>query len=403
MNDQNQFLVSLLLEDFKARWQELLNTSGEISTWTTIYYSALVITIAWVLGRRNKKGITDLFVSENLISSSLVISLALINVVYILGISIRTYQVQQIGLYLYEVIGRRTFLLTGHQFNEWEYWRREVFQTREHLGDPEKVRSIYYLLMTLLPTGVSGFILSSYLKYERSWRHYLGSLRARLRLLRLASERRQVFSRRVQRRLGDSPNPSIHFLNLFFVFVVIANIAALVITGILIFTINQKWRVAIREQDRIRVLNAPLTRAVLLEASDHLRPLRKLAAASDVDVTIEQYKNLLLEASVVTDEAVLLVPEGPLRNEFEHAIDSFRDAKSAWELSQNSDGYLPTENPRVQAWISKYHLQVDATSLSRLSKESALEAMFSAAREHVGRATSIVKESLEKQEKGLED
>jgi hypothetical protein len=400
MVEQDQFLVSLLMEDFKARWQELLNTSGEISTWTTIYYSALVITIAWVLGRKGKQGIRDLFVSDNIVNASLAISLALVNVVYILGISIRTYQVQQIGLYLYDVVGRRVFLLTGHEFNEWEYWRREAFQSKEHIGEPEKIRSLYYFLMTSLPTGVSAFILGCYLKYERSWRYYVVPLRTRWRSIHMTVRRRSAFLRRVgEYKSAPHLTTAVHFLNGFFVVVVMANVLAVAITAYLILSINQKWKHVIREHEEIKQTGGP-TRRTLLEARSTLKPLWDLAAATEVGVERAQYANLLLEARSQTDQTLLLLPKGSLQEEINLAMDSFLDAKRAWDLSLANGGYLDATDPQVKDWITKYALNFEASNPRRLNPERTLETMWFVARGHLNKATSLIHTSLEKAGEG---
>ncbi len=47
MDDIARAALDVLLEDFKARWQELLNIESEINTWTITYLTALFLTVAW--------------------------------------------------------------------------------------------------------------------------------------------------------------------------------------------------------------------------------------------------------------------------------------------------------------------------------------------------------------------
>jgi hypothetical protein len=54
MDELSKVAIDVLLEDFKARWQELLNIESEINTWAITYITALFLTVAWVLGQKSK-------------------------------------------------------------------------------------------------------------------------------------------------------------------------------------------------------------------------------------------------------------------------------------------------------------------------------------------------------------
>jgi hypothetical protein len=227
-SQENNTAITVLLEDFKARWQELLNTGAEVSTWSTVYYTGLVLTIGWVLGRKSREGVTELFSNDKPIETFLVLSLVLVNAIYILGISVKSYHIQQIALYLYEVVDKRISLLSGVPFNSWEEWRRVAFQSSGSLGRPEDVRTIYYFLMLLLPVGVSASILGMYLKHRKPWRAYWrkGGNQSRKSHIKTAG----------------------HLLNLYFIGVLLINLIAIGLTVYLIVKMNNMWAVRIQER-----------------------------------------------------------------------------------------------------------------------------------------------------------
>jgi hypothetical protein len=128
MDEREKVAVSALLEDFKARWQELLNFENENSRWSTLYVTALMIVISWILNNDHYQSLADLFhKGEN---SYFIISLALINALYTLTMAIKGYQIQQIALYLYVEIGQRVNSITRQPFNSWKDGEERHFNPR---------------------------------------------------------------------------------------------------------------------------------------------------------------------------------------------------------------------------------------------------------------------------------
>jgi hypothetical protein len=164
MDDREKAALSALTEDFKARWQELLNLENENNRWSTLYASALILIIGWMLNNSRYPNIDALLdTGEN---AYLVVSLAFINAIYTLAMTIKGYQIQQIALYLHEEVGQQISKLAGCQFNSWETWRRSRFQSGRRRGRPEWVRVFYYGAMSLLPLAVSLTILILYAVFQ---------------------------------------------------------------------------------------------------------------------------------------------------------------------------------------------------------------------------------------------
>jgi hypothetical protein len=172
MDEREKVAVTSLLEDFKARWQELLNFENENSRWSTLYVTALILVISWILNNDHYQSLSDLFNKGD--NSYFIISLALINALYTLTMALKGYQIQQIALYLYEEIGLRVSSITRQPFNSWERWRREAFQSKERSGRPELIRVIYYPIISALPVAVSSMILVLYFVHEWSRHSWWG-------------------------------------------------------------------------------------------------------------------------------------------------------------------------------------------------------------------------------------
>lgn len=162
--EERKIAVTLYVEDFKARWQELLNFENENNRWTTLYVTALLLVIGWVLNNSGKyMGLSGLYSESD--NAYFIMSIAIVNAVYTFAMAFKGYQIQQIAQYQYKFLGARIFELTDTPFNEWERFRREEFSSKR---GPEPIRMFYYAVISSLPTIVSYTILGLYLFYQWS-------------------------------------------------------------------------------------------------------------------------------------------------------------------------------------------------------------------------------------------
>jgi hypothetical protein len=167
----NEQTVSTLLEDFKGRWQELLNFESEVSRWFTLYLTATIAVFGWVMGNKDFTSVQALLKEHDGLNAVLVLSLALLNAVFVLALAFDGYRIQQIGQYLYSHVGLRLTKLTGEPFNIWEDWRRFLISKSGRYG-PEWVRVVYYACLGAVPVAVSFLIIGVYWKFEgktQSW------------------------------------------------------------------------------------------------------------------------------------------------------------------------------------------------------------------------------------------
>lgn len=176
--EHGKIAVNLYVEDFKARWQELLNFENENNRWITLYVTALLLVISWVLNNSARyAGLDGLYSYGD--NAYFIMSIAIVNAIYTFAMAFKGYQIQQIALYQYQFLGGRLFELTGVPFNEWERFRREEFGKKR---GPEWIRKFYFALISSLPTIVSYTILALYVFYQwkyqaglnhwRSWRNW---------------------------------------------------------------------------------------------------------------------------------------------------------------------------------------------------------------------------------------
>jgi preprotein translocase subunit SecG len=160
--ERQKLAVNVYLEDFKARWQELLNFENENNRWITLYVTALLLVISWVLSNSSKyNGLKGLYGEGD--NAYFIISIAVINAFYTFSMAFKGYQIQQIAQYQYGFIAERIWETAHVAFNEWERYRRELISGKK---GPEPIRTIYYVLIGSLPTFVSYTIIGLYWFYE---------------------------------------------------------------------------------------------------------------------------------------------------------------------------------------------------------------------------------------------
>jgi hypothetical protein len=162
-DEREKLLGQALIEDFKARWQELLNFESENNRWSTIYVTAIIAVVGWFVNNPKPDDLGSIVKGAN---GYLLLLLAFINNLYTLSMAMKGYQIQQLGLYLYCEVRPKLNALTGEDSGTWERWRREQFQDSVGRGRPERLRSVYYVSISALPLFISSLILLVYYKWS---------------------------------------------------------------------------------------------------------------------------------------------------------------------------------------------------------------------------------------------
>jgi hypothetical protein len=158
-------VVAALLEDYKSRWQELLNFEAEINRWFTLYVTAVIAVIGWFMGNASFTSVQPFLKNHDGLNSILVLILAMLNAVYILALAFNGYRIQQIGQYLYSHVGTRITAVSGEPFNVWEEWRRHYTSDPNAYG-PEVIRKFYFASLSLIPVLVSVLLIGIYWYFE---------------------------------------------------------------------------------------------------------------------------------------------------------------------------------------------------------------------------------------------
>jgi hypothetical protein len=160
----NKLQVAVLLEEYKSRSQELIGLQNENNRWGTVYLSALTIVVGLLITNDKYGTLQDFFYRGD--NAYFIVSLALINAAFTLGMAFRGYQVQQISLYISEDLFRRIGWITSQNVVTFDIWRRIAFQKPSNIGKPEGIRRFYYTFISILPFAVSATILVAYGRYE---------------------------------------------------------------------------------------------------------------------------------------------------------------------------------------------------------------------------------------------
>jgi hypothetical protein len=79
-----------------------------------------------------------------------------------------------------------------------------------------------------------------------------------------------------------------------------------------------------------------------------LRSLRKIAGATDIGVTKQEYSSRLIDVKADVDEALSTVPESFLKTEINLALQEFVEAGKKWNDT------IKYSNVDVSGWIGTY-------------------------------------------------
>ncbi|MGB9181475.1 MAG: hypothetical protein WCB68_19760 [Pyrinomonadaceae bacterium] len=129
-------------------------------------------------------------------------------------------------------------------------------------------------------------------------------------------------------------------------------------------------------------------------ASAALRSLRKLAGATEVGISFQEYSSRLIDIKNEVDDSISRLPDGELKNELSLAMEAYVDAGQAWNKMLRNDFMLHTYEPGITL-MRKYSMQpVELVPGNRstlaLPRNYVLSTIWSAARAHIERAASIL-------------
>ncbi len=149
-------------------------------------------------------------------------------------------------------------------------------------------------------------------------------------------------------------------------------------------------------------------------ANDALDALGKIDAALKVKVVYADYSRLVADAQAKVDKASSLLPDGELKTELSAAMGAYKDAKWAWEISNqapapafgNRDSFILAaglqdikalsfdrkSQTKARDLLKKYLVVSGSesdTQLTLVSTDDVLQAVWKAAGKYVERAKSL--------------
>lgn len=142
----------------------------------------------------------------------------------------------------------------------------------------------------------------------------------------------------------------------------------------------------------------PIPRRQILSAKEvsaaraALKELRRLAAAESVSLSYEDNVKLLLVVKGEVDDYLTDIHPGEIRDEIELALESYQDLQRAWNttrgfLAAPVIGYEPQ-----RTLIVKYGIPIDTRGdMPLMDFKGALSMIFKAAREHIDRASALLR------------
>jgi hypothetical protein len=151
-------------------------------------------------------------------------------------------------------------------------------------------------------------------------------------------------------------------------------------------------------------VNAPIGSSLSAEqksvVGDAMKLLRKVDAATEVGVSYAQYGPMLIDAQASVNEASTALPEGEVKNELKLAIEAYKDAYLAWQVT-NKKGFItvgqsiPPAMAEGSHLVKKYSIPLtfpnDPEKISLVSKEDALNTIWKVARTHTEKASSLLR------------
>lgn len=125
-------------------------------------------------------------------------------------------------------------------------------------------------------------------------------------------------------------------------------------------------------------------------ARDSLKALRKMAGATEIGISFQEYGSRVIDAKAEVEEGLGQLPEGELKTEISLAMDAYADASKAWNEMIRYEFLIVKFEPGA-TFQKKYSIPID-TSLSDpiMRRDVVLSTIWKAARAHLERAESLM-------------
>jgi hypothetical protein len=137
-----------------------------------------------------------------------------------------------------------------------------------------------------------------------------------------------------------------------------------------------------------------LSPRVATAARTAVKELRKLAGATEIGVSFQDYGSRLIDAKNAIDEALVSIPEGELKKEIGLALEAYVDAGHAWNtIIKDGNAQYDFTLSLDAEWIrivKKYALSPDPEGTLVYGHDRVLSTIWREARTHLDRASSLI-------------
>ncbi len=134
-----------------------------------------------------------------------------------------------------------------------------------------------------------------------------------------------------------------------------------------------------------------LSTAQRTAASDALKALKKMDAATEIGVNYQQFGAMAIEAKAEVNEASSKLPDGELKRELQSAMGTYADALAVWQDSSNG---LSTYGDLAELLLQKYSFKVEFYESYEIGhkeqRSRALSVIWAKGREHIDRASKLL-------------
>lgn len=123
-------------------------------------------------------------------------------------------------------------------------------------------------------------------------------------------------------------------------------------------------------------------------ANEALKALRKMASATEVGISYQEYGTRIIDAKADVDEAIRQLPDSALKEHISLAMEAYADAARAWSQMLRYDFLIVMREPTLP---EKYSIPVDkTTSIPAMTKNDVLTTIWRAAKTHIAQASSLL-------------
>jgi hypothetical protein len=127
----------------------------------------------------------------------------------------------------------------------------------------------------------------------------------------------------------------------------------------------------------------------MVAVRDALKALRKMAGATEIGISFQEYGSRVIDAKADVEEALRQLPEGELKTEIGLAMDAYADASKAWNQMIRYDFMLVDFEPG-SSLQKKYEIPIDTSLSSKMMRRTVvLSTIWGAAKSHIEKADAL--------------